>query len=103
MPRETFNGQNLKRRVQEVFSLGRINTLWFYSSRRTGQGSILKDEEYFKTKNSTFKPKALRNPNTYKNLESSLPDPKDKKKNNNSKAVEGLKPLGRAQRPQVKG
>ena len=28
--------------------------------RRTGQGSILKDEEYYKTKFSTFKPKALR-------------------------------------------
>ena len=28
--------------------------------RRTGQGSILKDEEYYKTTNSTFKPKAPR-------------------------------------------
>jgi len=49
--------------------------------RRTGQGSILKDEEYCKTKNSTFKPKALRNPNTYKNLQKNLP-PTDV--NNNS-------------------
>jgi len=39
--------------------------------RRTGQGSILKDDEYYKTKNSTFKPKALRNPNTYKKLQNS--------------------------------
>jgi hypothetical protein len=69
--------------------------------RRTGQGSILKDEEYFKTKNSTFKPKALRNPNTYKNLESSQPD-KDKKTNKN-KDVDALKPLGRISRPEVKG
>jgi len=40
--------------------------------RRTGQGSILDDEDKFKTKDSTFKPKALRNPKTYKNLQKSL-------------------------------
>jgi len=47
--------------------------------RRTGQGSILKDEEYYKTKNSTFKPKALRNPNTYKKLQNPLQPEEEKK------------------------
>jgi len=40
--------------------------------RRTGQGKILDDDDKNKTKLSTFKPKALRNPKTYKNLENSL-------------------------------
>ena len=40
-------------------------------SRRSGQGSLLSDEDRCKTKLSTFKPKALRNPNTYKNLQNS--------------------------------
>jgi len=41
--------------------------------KRTGQGSILKEDDMFKemVKHSTFKPKALRNPNTYKKLEES--------------------------------
>jgi len=39
--------------------------------RRTGQGSLLDDEDKYKTKDSTFKPKALRNPKTYKNLQNS--------------------------------
>ena len=47
-------------------------------SRRSGQGATLSDEDRCKTKLSTFKPKALRNPNTYKNLQSSSKD-KDKK------------------------
>jgi hypothetical protein len=72
------------------------------SFRRTGQGSILKDEEYFKTKNSTFKPKALRNPNTYKNLQKSLPDDKNSGKNNKI-ALEAPKLLGRVSHPEVKG
>ena len=38
-------------------------------NRRTGQGGFLSDEDRCKTKLSTFKPKALRNPNTYKNLQ----------------------------------
>lgn len=38
-------------------------------SRRSGQGALLNDEDRCKTKLSTFKPKALRNPNTYKNLQ----------------------------------
>lgn len=37
--------------------------------RRSGQGSSLPDEDKHKTKLSTFKPKALRNPKTFKNLE----------------------------------
>eukprot|EP00092_Neocalanus_flemingeri_P010107 GFUD01010891.1.p1 GENE.GFUD01010891.1~~GFUD01010891.1.p1 ORF type:complete len:361 (+),score=104.28 GFUD01010891.1:33-1115(+) len=39
--------------------------------RRTGQGKLLDDDDKHKTKLSTFKPKALRNPKTYKNLENS--------------------------------
>lgn len=39
--------------------------------RRTGQGSLLDDDDKYKTKDSTFKPKALRNPKTYKNLQNS--------------------------------
>jgi len=39
--------------------------------RRSGQGKILDDDDKHKTKLSTFKPKALRNPKTYKNLENS--------------------------------
>ena len=38
-------------------------------SRRTGQGGSLSDEDRCKTKLSTFKPKALRNPNTYKKVQ----------------------------------
>jgi len=45
--------------------------------RRTGQGKLLDDDDKNKTKLSTFKPKALRNPKTYKNLENSVGD-KDK-------------------------
>jgi len=52
--------------------------------RRTGQGSILKDDEYFKTSRSTFKPKALRNPNTYKKLERSKAGTKEDDNNNNN-------------------
>merc|ERR1719348_2133766 len=37
--------------------------------RRTGQGALLNDDDKHKTKDSTFKPKALRNPKTYKNLQ----------------------------------
>merc|ERR1712179_327504 len=44
--------------------------------RRTGQGSILQDEDKYKTKLSTFKPKALRNPKTYKNLQNAKGDSK---------------------------
>jgi len=36
--------------------------------RRTGQGATLDDEDKHKTKLSTFKPKALRNPKTYKSF-----------------------------------
>merc|ERR1719348_1422987 len=36
---------------------------------RTGQGALLDDDDKHKTKDSTFKPKALRNPKTYKNLQ----------------------------------
>jgi len=39
--------------------------------RRTGQGALLDDDDKHKTKDSTFKPKALRNPKTYKNLQQS--------------------------------
>ena len=46
-------------------------------SRRTGGGALLSDDDKHKTKLSTFKPKALRNPNTYKNLQ---PDSKEKDK-----------------------
>ena len=38
-------------------------------SRRTGHGGSLSDEDRCKTKLSTFKPKALRNPNTYKKVQ----------------------------------
>jgi len=48
--------------------------------RRTGQGSILDDEDKHKTKDSTFKPKALRNPKTYKNLQ----NPSDEKGKENT-------------------
>ena len=41
-------------------------------SRRTGQGSTLPDEDKHKTKLSTFKPKALRNPKTFKNLQNAV-------------------------------
>jgi len=44
--------------------------------RRTGQGKILDDDDKHKTKLSTFKPKALRNPKTYKNLNSSASEEK---------------------------
>jgi len=47
-------------------------------SRRTGGGALLSDDDKHKTKLSTFKPKALRNPNTYKNLQSDSKE-KDKK------------------------
>ena len=47
-------------------------------SRRTGGGALLGDEDKHKTKLSTFKPKALRNPNTYKNLQSNS-NQKDRK------------------------
>jgi len=40
--------------------------------RRTGQGSTLPDEDKHKTKLSTFKPKALRNPKTFKNLQNAV-------------------------------
>ena len=40
--------------------------------RRTGQGSTLPDEDKHKTKLSTFKPKALRNPKTFKNLQNAM-------------------------------
>merc|ERR1712059_49053 len=46
----------------------------------TGQGSILDDEDKHKTKDSTFKPKALRNPKTYKNLQ----NPSDEKGKENT-------------------
>ena len=39
------------------------------SSLDRKQGKILDDDDQNKTKLSTFKPKALRNPKTYKNLE----------------------------------
>jgi len=39
--------------------------------RRTGQGALLDDDDTNKTKNSTFKPKALRNPKTYKKIQQS--------------------------------
>ena len=45
--------------------------------RRTGQGKLLDDDDKNKTRLSTFKPKALRNPKTYKKLENSITD-KDK-------------------------
>ena len=48
--------------------------------RRTGQGKILDDDDKHKTKLSTFKPKALRNPKTYKNLENSVCDEVSKAK-----------------------
>jgi hypothetical protein len=48
--------------------------------RRTGQGKILDDDDKHKTKLSTFKPKALRNPKTYKNLENSVCDEGSKAK-----------------------
>ena len=44
----------------------------FSFSRRTGQGSTLPDEDKHKTKLSTFKPKALRNPKTFKNLQNAV-------------------------------
>ena len=47
-------------------------------SRRTGGGALLSDDDKHKTKLSTFKPKALRNPNTYKNLQTDSKE-KDKK------------------------
>jgi hypothetical protein len=40
--------------------------------RRTGQGSTLPDDDKHKTKLSTFKPKALRNPKTFKNLQNAV-------------------------------
>merc|ERR1711970_1059648 len=40
--------------------------------RRTGQGSTLPDEDKHKTKLSTFKPKASRNPKTFKNLQNAV-------------------------------
>merc|ERR1719348_1585800 len=40
--------------------------------RRTGQGATLDDEDKHKTKLSTFKPKALRNPKTFKNLQNAV-------------------------------
>merc|ERR1712129_75583 len=40
--------------------------------RRSGQGSSLPDEDKHKTKLSTFKPKALRNPKTFKNLQNAV-------------------------------
>ena len=48
--------------------------VWIESSisRRTGQGSTLPDEDKHKTKLSTFKPKALRNPKTFKNLQNAV-------------------------------
>jgi len=64
--------------------------------RRTGQGSILNDEEYCKTKKSTFKPKGLRNPNTYKKLQNANLIPgqdKNVHKSLNYKGIiENLKP-----------
>jgi len=51
--------------------------------RRTGQGKILDDDDKHKTKLSTFKPKALRNPKTYKNLNIAV----DEKKNRIQKEV----------------
>merc|ERR1719244_786362 len=55
--------------------------------RRTGQGSILDDEDKYKTKDSTFKPKALRNPKTYKNLQKSngVPEKENDIKTNDKK------------------
>ena len=50
--------------------------------RRTGQGKILDDDDKHKTKLSTFKPKALRNTKTYKNLENSVCDEESKAKLN---------------------
>ena len=44
----------------------------FSFSRRSGQGSSLPDEDKHKTKLSTFKPKALRNPKTFKNLQNAV-------------------------------
>jgi len=46
--------------------------------RRTGQGKILDDDDKCITKLSTFKPKALRNPNTFKNLEPKGPNTEKK-------------------------
>ena len=50
----------------------------FLNFRRTGQ--ILDDDDKCITKLSTFKPKALRNPKTFKNVEMSESD-KDKQRN----------------------
>ena len=46
--------------------------IFFFFFRRTGQGSTLPDEDKHKTKLSTFKPKALRNPKTFKNLQNAM-------------------------------
>jgi len=40
--------------------------------RRSGHGGTLPDDDKFKTKLSTFKPKALRNPKTFKNLQNAV-------------------------------
>jgi len=50
--------------------------------KRTGQGSFLKNDDMFKemVKDSTFKPKALRNPNTYKKLEKTKEEDENSKK-----------------------
>ena len=55
-----FKPSNLEIRIQ------------FFLYRRTGQGSTLPDEDKHKTKLSTFKPKALRNPKTFKNLQNAV-------------------------------
>ena len=76
--------------VEFTFTLKSLRNNFYF--RRTGQGSILKDEEYYKTTKSTFKPKALRNPNTYKNLQKNLPKESDKKKETDFNFSSKLKP-----------
>lgn len=56
--------------------------------RRTGQGSILPDDDKHKTKLSTFKPKALRNPKTFKNLQNAVGGGKGKENSNEDNKTE---------------
>lgn len=48
--------------------------------RRTGQGKILDDDDKCITKLSTFKPKALRNPKTFRNVEKTDSDKEKQRK-----------------------
>ena len=52
----------------------------FLHFRRTGQGKILDDDDKCITKLSTFKPKALRNPKTFKNVEKTDSDKEKQRK-----------------------